>query len=1138
MDSNELFTYEDELADGEVSAQSAASAERSENTYKKALRAERIKKKKQLKALGIVSAVFLVLCAILMLLSSSGNGRVFPVYMTEILASNTSYPNSDGRCCDYIELYNSADYAVDLSGFQLGDVAGNNRYQFPAGTTIGPGEYLVIYCDKTAKDEAYAQFGISRAGGEAFYLIGTSNAIVDSVITIPTDLDQSMILQNGEWVTSSTVTPGRSNDEATENSNILYNPDVSPVRITEISSTKTGYSRQHGVHCDWVELHNTGTSSVDISGYRLSDNVGVDKYIFPEGTVLAPDEYIVVLCTDEVRNETLAPFGLSQVGGESVVLKNEGGMIIEIVDCIPMNDGESLELSGDDTWTTTRECSPGFANGSEGHAAYLETVGLNRRSVVVSEVMAANQTVFPDCFGEFSDWVELYNIGSEAVDLTGWYLSDNPDDWDKWEFPQLVIQPGERVLVFCSGRDTVQDGQLHTGFSLSASGDNLVLSSYMGIAADSVTFGASEDSCSFVFNEASEPVQTVYPTPGYSNDDAGYEQFCTTAVAKGPLAIWEVMTANDWYLPQTLGACYDWAELRNISDTEINLSDYSITDDADAPLLYTLPDKTLAPGESIVIILSGDVSLSTSRYDHAGFTLNAKEDQLLLFRNDGSLLDYVYLREIPRIYSYGRSEETGGFFYMEPTPNEPNNSGPRLISAMPISDIAAGVYTTNSSCSVPFSAAGNIYYTTDGSDPDVTSLKYEGPIQVEETSVIRAISVEDGKLPSEIYTLTFVIQEPHSIPVVSLVTDPDNLWGANGIYKNGDITIKEEKRTANVAYTGEDGSFSLDCEISLHGDTTVTAFDKKSFSLRFQDSYDGRLNYDVFGDGEVTTFKSLILRTAYEDYYSSQIRDALIGYVASQASDSVISQKFKYVAVYLNGEYWGLYALRELHSEEHFASYMDVPASTVTMVRDMTYGSPLHPVYNFVKNGGTYRSDSNYEKAKALFDLESFADWMIFQAYVSNFDILGNTRYYYTSTDGLWRCGLVDLDLGMFRSAGFRAVTETLHHGYLMKALLANEEFQDLLATRMAELLAGPMSDENMMATIDMMADTIRDEVPLERERWGGNLRNWEKMVTQLKDYCDGRAVELIYNLCDVVGFSRSERTKYFGDILASYGKN
>ena len=123
-------------------------------------------------------ALALVLCLMVLVLvlclvfgGRASREQVFPVYISEVVSSNTGYPNPDGRCCDIIELHNSADYPVDLSGFQMGDVEGKTRYAFPSGTVIGPGAYLCVYCDKTLQDPSYAPFEISRAGGEVFYLI-------------------------------------------------------------------------------------------------------------------------------------------------------------------------------------------------------------------------------------------------------------------------------------------------------------------------------------------------------------------------------------------------------------------------------------------------------------------------------------------------------------------------------------------------------------------------------------------------------------------------------------------------------------------------------------------------------------------------------------------------------------------------------------------------------------------------------------------------------------------------------------------------------------------------------------------------------------------------------------------------------
>lgn len=1082
------------------------------------------------KALWLAAAAaLLAVCILVIALSTGEGGRIYPVYITEVLASNTSFPNEDGRCSDYIELYNSADYPVDLTGFQLGDVAGSSRYVFPYGTVIPAKSYLVIYCDSTAEEATYAPFGISRSGGENFYLIATNGAIADSMTTLPTDLNQAMILgEDGQWTISDDATPGKANDSAVSGQDI-YNSGVSPVRITEFSAAGNGYAAEHSLLCDWVELHNTAASSQDISGFILSDNIGNDKFHFPQGTVIPAGGYLVVYCSELAPAADIAPFGIAQVGGESLVLKNANGMIVEIV-YSPAAEGPGSMALQEDTWVFTAESTPGYENTPQGYTAFLTSIGAQPGNIRISEIMSAGHLSLPDSYGEFSDWCELYNAGETAVDLTGWFLSDDPAQPDKWQLPGLTVQPGEYRILFLSGRDIVAGEEIHGSFSLSAGGESLVLSTYLGTIVDSVTFGAAETNHSYVFTSG-EAVHTATPTPGYSNDKAGFDALCDANVAAGPLAIWEVMTANDWYLPQALGKCYDWVELRNVSDETIQLSDYSLTDDPDDPDLYILPDKSLAPGQSIIIILSGDVSLSSAKYAHAPIALNAAEDQLLLYCGD-RLLDYVFLKEIPLQHSYGRSEEQGGFTYMTPTPGSANRTGYRQISAAPSSETDPGVYTADVGFTVPLYAEGTIYYTLDGSDPDQRSQVYSGPIQIDETTVLRAAAQEEGKMLSSIYTATFIIQDPHSLPVVSLVTDPDNLWGPRGIYKSGDIKIKEEKRPANISYTGADGSFSLDCEINLHGATTVTAFEKKSFTVSFQDSYDGPLYYDVFEDGEVTVFSSLIVRTAHESTFSTHMRDALMGQIASEYCDTLLSQKHKYVVLYINGEYWGLYALRELHSNEHYAAYMDVPADTVSRVRYcIDEPNSLNDLYKGLKDN-SLRIQSNYERAKAMMDMTSFADWIIFQSYVGNPDIHGNMRYYYSTADGLWRCGLVDVDLGMFGQGAFDMIADSFHHGKLVTALLQNEEFQDLIAKRLAELLEGPLSDESMRTRIDEISNTIRDEIPMEAARWGYNTAIWERFVEEIYDHCDGRAEYMINNFCAQVGFTAAEKQKYFGHLL------
>lgn len=1069
-----------------------------------------------------LSAGVLLLTVCIVLMGLSSGPQIFPVYISEISASNVSYPNADGRCADYIELCNSADYTVDLSGFQLGDIAGSTRYAFPAGTVLAPGEYLVVYCDRTV--EGYAPFGVSRSGNETFYLIAANSAIVDRVVTLPSDPDEAMARQeDGSWVLAS-PTPGRANTDSGVFD--VHNNSVSSVRITEFSSAQTGFSQ--GISCDWVELYNQSEQPVDISGYILSDNIGNDKYHFPTGTVLAPGAYLVVWCAENPPSDGFAPFGLSQTEEESVVLKNPSGMVAQVVKSKPLTAG-SWALQADGNWAVCEDPTPGYENSAKGRQAFLSATGAKEGIIVISEVMAKQCALLPDGNGEFSDWVELYNAGSTAISLAGWHLSDDPAVPDKWTFPEVEIGPGQHLLVFCSGRDGLINEKIHADFSLSVDGEQLLLTAWTGSVVDSVSFGASQTNCSFLFSTA-EATLCEYPSPGFENTTAGYEQFCASLTSAGPLAIWEVMTANDRYLPQALGVCYDWVELRNISQKAVSLSDFSLTDDPDSPLQYPLPDITLRPGESCCLFLSGDQTLGSR---HAPFALSALEDQLLLYRTDGSLTDYVYLKDLPAGFSCGRDEKNGGFFYMEPTPQAANKEGYRLISASPVSDFAPGVYTGEEAFTVELRGNGPIYYTINGSEPDEQAAQYAGPLTLTETTVLRAACIEPGKRISDIYTATFLLGVQHDLPVVSLVTDPGNLWGPKGVYRSGDLSVKDVQFAGNLAYSGNDGKFSIGTEMSLRGEVSLLSFDKKSFTVRFQNSYDGPLYYDVFEDGEVTAFRSLILRAAHESTYSTHMHDTLINHVASQCSDSVICQKYKYTALYLNGQYWGIYAIREHHSPTHYASYTNLPAESVEMVRyATTQQNSLHSIYDYV---GTHSLSvpENYAYVKTVLDVESFADWIIFQAYMCNIDIYANMRYYRSPVDGLWRCGLSDLDLGMVGShAAFDELAGTFSHGQFVRALYQSKEFRELLARRLAELLRGPLSDENMIALIDSMAAQIATEAPLEQERWGTPVRMWEQFVQNMRDFCDGRSDEMIHSLCRQFNWSDAQASVYFGDLV------
>src|SRR6266496_4062510 len=96
--------------------------------------------------------------------------------------------------------------------------------------------------------------------------------------------------------------------------------------------------------------------------------------------------------------------------------------------------------------------------------------------LVITELMAKNDNTLADEDGDFPDWIEIYNAGTNGVDLNGWYLTDSPSDLTKWRFPSTNLAVNSYLVVFASGKNRRIPGRpLHTDFKLNDAGDYLGL---------------------------------------------------------------------------------------------------------------------------------------------------------------------------------------------------------------------------------------------------------------------------------------------------------------------------------------------------------------------------------------------------------------------------------------------------------------------------------------------------------------------------------------------------------------------------------------------------------------------------------------------------------------------------------------
>ena len=417
------------------------------------------------------------------------------------------------------------------------------------------------------------------------------------------------------------------------------------IRINEVmTSNKGAVPDPNGAYSDWVEIKNTSSSVVDISGFGLSDDkLSPAKWVFPHGTVLEPDGYIVVYCSGDVTDGAMFA-GFKLAANDDLVLMDQMGKAIDSLMLTPVPTGNVLARDpSTQEWGPFVEPSPGFENTAEGAQKYRDTLVSNGTSgVVINEFMASNGSTILDKNGLYSDWVELYNKTDKEVDLSGYGLFRRPGPADA-----LAVSRGDedrrgRIphrVPFGRGYDGGGRGASRA-FSLRSYKEDVVLTSAGGVIVDSYSFSMQNTDVSMarVPDGTGEFTASAQPTPGYPNTDEGYQQFEATSrtTSGSELIISEMMALNSNGL--LVNNVYsDWIELYNSSSQSVDLSGYALTDSAKNPALWVFPQgAAIGAGERMVILASGnDVRDTKKKYLETNFSLSATGDMVLLYDPEG-----------------------------------------------------------------------------------------------------------------------------------------------------------------------------------------------------------------------------------------------------------------------------------------------------------------------------------------------------------------------------------------------------------------------------------------------------------------------------------------------------------------------
>ncbi len=923
-------------------------------------------------------------------------------------------------------------------------------------------------------------------------------------------------------------TPSFSSDGSGEKMQIVSDGTFGDIVFNEmLLSNDKFYPDGNGNFYDYAEIRNMTAKTVDLSDWYITEDKNTARWFFPKGTTIAPNGYILVFFCGEEKSGLYCPMKLSKNGREIFTIYTKSGAISDRVVTSSTEINHVYERTDGGSWRSNEAPSPLYPNNEQGKALFAASRVRKNDPLKITEVMADNLFSVSDSDGDFSDYIEITNFGNSEVDLAGYTMSDNSSDRFKWMFPSLKLGANESIIVFASGKNRIS-GELHTSFRLSSDGGYVSLCDKNGVLLDEAECGNLENGKVLSRSSKEEELSVLLtPSPGYTDID----EYSKNSDASKEILINEVMVVNDSYVVQN-GEYFDWIEIKNNSYSPILLSDYYLTGNKNNPSRWQFPAITLSPNETVIVFASGSPEKSTSAFIHCNFKLNSTYDELYLYKSEGDsfrLCDGAVLTEIPYGMSYGRSPSKGGFVYIpSPTPGTENSEGVRYISSQPVPSVKGGVFNGISSLSVSFDGNGDIYYTLDGSVPGRNSLLYSEPLTVAETCVVRALSYENGKLPSKIITESYIINENHTLPIVSVASDPKGLWSEeqgicfrgiadeNGRYpKDANIWQNWERECSVQLFDGIWG-FKAYCGIKLFGQSN-REYPKQSFQLKFRAKYGCPEIYcSLFADTpEITRFNSLVLRSGSQDYRRSLIRDEL---ATSLASDmDLLVQGYKACVLYVNGEYYGIYYIREKIDEKFIASHIGVSEESIDLLvgnGNVIYGSNdnWYSVLWYARNYDL-SIPSNYNYLKKSVDVESFADFIIAEAFYGNRDS-GNIKFYRSGeTDGKWRWILYDLDYAMtddtdFGTYGLWYMIDPEGTGYahkystvLINRLLRSPEFFDMFLRRFAYHLDNTFSADRIISGVDSFRQLIGGEIVRNIGRWGSTYNTWDWQTKVIKNF-------------------------------------
>ncbi|NOR88487.1 MAG: hypothetical protein GQ527_12855, partial [Bacteroidales bacterium] len=513
---------------------------------------------------------------------------------------------------------------------------------------------------------------------------------------------------------------------------------------------------------------------------------------------------------------------------------------------------------------------------------------------------------------------------------------------------------------------------------------------------------------------------------------------------------------------------------------------------------------------------------------HTNFKINGDGEDLYLSDSLGQIIQKFEVPALATNTSVGFHPELNDslVFYTQPSPGEENGllaksdfikDSIQLLhpSANYLGSIRVEVLNPDTNFI--------IRYTNDGSLPRDTSYIYDTAFYVDSTSVLRFRYFSDSLLDGPISDYTYFINDSSSLETFSLISDPYNLWDDDyGIYTLGQHHYgypyyfnanfwQNWERPVHIQHfsNSKELFWEQDAGIKIHGNYT-SAWDQKSFGLYAKSEYSqSRFKQAIIPNKPyIKNVKRFLIRNAGNDFHYAHLRDLLVQ--RRMQEENLDIQAGKPILCYLNGDYWGLYHLREKIDRFYLEDNWGIIPDSVNILEQnglVISGSrnSFEDLMGFVRHNDL-SNPTNYQYINNQIEIDNWIDNLISNLYHHNTDWPHHNTKFWNDPQHKWRQILVDQDVTMaykidnqaHQNSLLKIHTDTISYlAIIYQKLIQNQEFKIQYTNRFADLMNTIFLADEYLPLLDSIMEMMSPEMERHAEKWDKDYAAWMGFYTE-----------------------------------------